>query len=144
MGTSWWKSVVLCNYSGVKPDWFWVRDKVKSVCGQLVMKITQEGEAFLCFEDDCAREKVLSLPPLHSWEGTYSFRSWGPMDGILPNHLWKSDVSVTFYGIPLHFRSRQVVEALSKKCGSVFTIDESSINICRGSASVIMKDCLWS
>ncbi|KAF5195724.1 hypothetical protein FRX31_014689 [Thalictrum thalictroides] len=81
MGASWWQPVVLCNYSGVKPDWFWVRDKVKSVCGQLLMKITKKGEVFLCFKDDCAREKVLAFPQLHSWEGTYSFRSWEPMDG---------------------------------------------------------------
>ncbi|KAF5202027.1 Cytochrome p450 [Thalictrum thalictroides] len=110
---SWWTPVILCRYDGVKADWFWVREKIKNVCGEVTMKITQEGEAIIVFKEEKDKDKLLSLPPLSTWEGTYSFRKWGPRDGAMDlNHL-NGDANVKVIGIPYHLRVRSVVEALA-------------------------------
>ncbi|KAF5204972.1 hypothetical protein FRX31_005441, partial [Thalictrum thalictroides] len=135
--------VILCRYDGVKADWFWVRERIRSVCGEVTMKITQEGEAILVFQEEKDKDKLLSLPPLSTWEGTYSFRRWGPRDGALDlNHL-KGDVNVKFIGIPYHLRVRSVVEALASKCGTNFSIEDNSIDICKATCSIIVKECDW-
>ncbi|KAF5181077.1 hypothetical protein FRX31_029336 [Thalictrum thalictroides] len=143
MDAQWWQPVVLCSYVGKKPDWFWVRDKVRTVCGNLSMKITAEGEAIILFDDERCREKLLSIPPLQTWEGCFTFRSWGPRDGAFPMDLLQCDVMVKFSGIPFHLRTRRVVEALAMRCGTSFTIVDNSIDFCKGYAVVLIKKCDW-
>ncbi|KAF5185393.1 hypothetical protein FRX31_025018 [Thalictrum thalictroides] len=143
IGASWWQPVILCHYDGRTPNWFWVRDKIRSACGEVFIKVTQEGEALLTFNEEKHKDLLLSLPPLSSWEGTYTFRKWGPMDGAFKSYMFRGDVNIVFNGIPYHLRSRRVVESLAQRCGHNYLIDESSIDLCKASCTVTLKDCEW-
>ncbi|KAF5187760.1 hypothetical protein FRX31_022650 [Thalictrum thalictroides] len=54
-GATWWLPVILCHYDG---DKHWVRDKIRYACGEVTMKITQESEAILVFQDEKAKDKL--------------------------------------------------------------------------------------
>ncbi|KAF5198331.1 hypothetical protein FRX31_012083, partial [Thalictrum thalictroides] len=143
LGDSWWSPVVFCHYEGSNPDWFWVREKIRSACGEVIIKVTEEGDAFMVFSDDEAKDKLLSLPPLQTWDGCYMFRKWSRAEGSIEDKYLKGDVKLTFYGIPYHLRTKIVVKALAQKCGKNYKVDEESIDACKASSSVVIKGCQW-
>ncbi|KAF5185923.1 hypothetical protein FRX31_024490 [Thalictrum thalictroides] len=124
MNNSWWSAVAVCQPSNPNPNWEWVKDRCTGVFAGAGLKIIEGGKAliFLNSEEDLA--KLLNLPPLTYWEGTFTFSKWSPSAGALKvcSGL-RSDVEVVFTGIPYHLRVKAVIESLSKKCGnSVGTI----------------------
>ncbi|KAF5181870.1 hypothetical protein FRX31_028543 [Thalictrum thalictroides] len=143
LGEIWWSNLIIGRYEGSKPDWFWARDKIRAVCGEVVIKTTDEGIAVLDFHDLQAKNKLLSLPALRSWDGVYSFKQWHPSDGMLSESQMFGDFQVTFYGIPLHLRIKEVVESLAGKCGKNFCVDHDSIEIWKSECSATIKGGDW-
>ncbi|KAF5178939.1 hypothetical protein FRX31_031474 [Thalictrum thalictroides] len=142
-GASWWKPMIICEYEGSKPDWLSLREKVWSVFGAVTVRITQDGVTLLFFDNEDSKERLLSLPPLRTWEGCYSFRTWGSKEGVLKENQLSGAFQITFCGIPFHQRTRHVVESLAKQCGSSFIINEDSIDLCKSSFSIILKGTNW-
>ncbi|KAF5187761.1 hypothetical protein FRX31_022651 [Thalictrum thalictroides] len=63
---------------------------------------------------------------------------------MVPSFSKKRNVGVKFIGLPYHLRVKSVVEeALARKCGEKFTIDDSSIDICKATCSILVHDCDW-
>ncbi|KAF5198972.1 hypothetical protein FRX31_011443 [Thalictrum thalictroides] len=120
MNHPWWAATAVCLPSNANPDWIWVQAKVREVFGQIGFKVTGDGKALIFFNSVEELNKLLSMPPLSSWDGSFSFSKWKPGLGSLKVEAgFRSDVLVSFSGIPYHLRVRPVIEVLAKKCGAV-------------------------
>ncbi|KAF5180013.1 hypothetical protein FRX31_030404 [Thalictrum thalictroides] len=124
---SWWRTTVLCSYEGSNPDWIWVESKVKSVFHQATMKILDQGGAIIFLTTVEEVNRILSMPVLTSWNGSFSFHKWNAEAGSILLEQGEKMVRVSFYGIPFHLRVPQVVESLANYCGRLLEVEAGSI-----------------
>ncbi|KAF5189120.1 hypothetical protein FRX31_021293 [Thalictrum thalictroides] len=126
---SWWKVVVLCTVEGFDPDWKWLENKVKGVFPQATFKYPQKDEALISLSSEEEVSRLMDLPPLKSWEGTYRMNKWGPNSGSLVDRLKafrRKETTISLRGIPYHLRIPSVVKDLAYLCGSdVYVMEET-------------------
>ncbi|KAF5186908.1 hypothetical protein FRX31_023505 [Thalictrum thalictroides] len=139
---SWWFSSVICSTDCISPDWNWVQGRINSIFHQPTVKILDKGGALIFLTSETDVNKIINMPPLFSWNGSYNFHKWSPDAGSINLSSDENEVRVLFYGIPLHLRATQVVESLAKYCGRVVQIVDGSVtsHTQQSSAIIVVKD----
>ncbi|KAF5191112.1 hypothetical protein FRX31_019301, partial [Thalictrum thalictroides] len=139
MINSWWNPVVICKTNCSEPDWEWLRCKINGVFPQANIKVVKKDEALIAmFSEDEAR-RLIDMPTLVNWEGSFHFHKWNYEAGSLTEddlRILFKEVKINFYGIPYHLRDRATVEDLAKLCGKRWVIDEDSIRHDRDQCSI--------
>ncbi|KAF5178907.1 hypothetical protein FRX31_031506 [Thalictrum thalictroides] len=139
---SWWSAAALCHSSSSSPDWGWVKQKIEGVFDQVDMKQTEEGDMLVFLRSEEDRNRLISMPPLSNWEGSFSFRAWNPSMGSLHfNEESILNVEVAFGGIPYHLRVKSVIESLAMKCGGNYVVENPVAQYKEGHCFALLKGC---
>ncbi|KAF5177994.1 hypothetical protein FRX31_032420 [Thalictrum thalictroides] len=141
MLNSWWNPVVICKTNCSEPDWEWVEGKVLEVFPQAIVKFVKKNEAVIAMHSEEEALKLVGMPPLVNWEGSFHFHQWNQEAGSLTEDDIRSlfkEVKINFHGIPYHLREKSTVEDLAQQCGRRWVIDENSIRYDKDQCSITL------
>ncbi|KAF5185202.1 hypothetical protein FRX31_025213 [Thalictrum thalictroides] len=123
---SWWLTTVICTTDCANPNWEWLEGRIRELFEGAKVKPQSEGGALVFLKSEDCVSRILSLPPLVTWEGYFSFQKWNPECGTVSNLLTEKEVWLSFLGVPLHLRTKEVVASMAKQCGDVRNIEVES------------------
>ncbi|KAF5192852.1 hypothetical protein FRX31_017559 [Thalictrum thalictroides] len=144
---SWWSPVVICKSNCSEPDWVWFEKKVKEVFNSAMVKVVKREEAMICLQSESEAKRLLDMPPLVNWEGSFNFFKWETSSGSFTVDdviALSKKVKVNFHGIPYHLKSKEIVQSLANRCGSRWDILEETINPSSDRCSVMMHNIDFS
>ncbi|KAF5177586.1 hypothetical protein FRX31_032830 [Thalictrum thalictroides] len=123
-----WTKMVICATTDKGVDWCWVKEQILRKFRGVRMSFLDNGEAIVDMGNVREAEQIAALPPLWTEGWVVTFRRWRPMEGSLNRESDRmEDFWIRFKGIPLQLRNKQVVESLTKTCGILIQIDDSSL-----------------
>ncbi|KAF9609897.1 hypothetical protein IFM89_018982 [Coptis chinensis] len=130
LNSPWWSVSVVCSSNGGLPDWRWVEWNLISVFGRADLRLVCVcvwGGTFAFFQSEKEVERITKS----CGEGEVTFRRWSPeVGGIAQDTLKSKEVRLTFTGVPLHLRTKEIALTLTQVCGRCLEIDENSFNCC--------------
>ncbi|KAF5203976.1 hypothetical protein FRX31_006438 [Thalictrum thalictroides] len=122
----WWLTTVICKTNCLNPNWECLEGRVRELFEGANVKPQREGGALVIIHSEACVQRILSLPPLVTWERYFSFQRWNPETGALNNLLSKKEIWISFLGVPLHLRTKEVVSSLANQCGVVREVEVES------------------
>ncbi|KAF5206963.1 hypothetical protein FRX31_003450 [Thalictrum thalictroides] len=115
-----WGLVVLCRATGLSPDWHWCEEKVKTVFKSASFSRINGDEALIFLDSFNEVEKLVSLPPLESWNGIFRFQKWHKEAGSniqFRVEQRKHSLQVVLHGLPYHLRTHMVMKMIANTWG---------------------------
>ncbi|KAF5185371.1 hypothetical protein FRX31_025043 [Thalictrum thalictroides] len=123
-----WEMVVICKASGTNPDWVWCEERVKQIFQSATFTFPKNDEALISLSSSLEVEKLLTMPPLESWNGVFMFmfRKWFPEAGSdfsLQRNQGGRRLRINIQGLPYHLRNQMVMEILANSWGDYGIMD---------------------
>ncbi|KAF9613001.1 hypothetical protein IFM89_004805 [Coptis chinensis] len=132
LNSSWWNEAVICSTKRGKPDWNWVRHNLEGVFGNVEFKTTEGGGALVFLQSAKEVDRLVKMPSLRFGDGEILFSRWNPEVGALTqDQLKEKELWVSFSGVLLHLKTKEIALDLSNICGQLTEMDESSLHCCK-------------
>ncbi|KAF5184278.1 hypothetical protein FRX31_026133 [Thalictrum thalictroides] len=113
-----WDLMVICKGEGTSPDWKWCEDKVKWVFSSANFRITRRNEALVSLSSIEEVDKLVNLPPLDSWNGSFHFKKWTSVDGSFTEISdGGKNIQVRLHGLPYHLRTSSAMRRMAQMWG---------------------------
>ncbi|KAF5196075.1 hypothetical protein FRX31_014337 [Thalictrum thalictroides] len=112
-----------------------------------MVKVVKREEAIIYLQSESEAKRLLDMPPLVNWEGSFNFFKWDPSSGSFTVDdviVLSKKVKVNFHGIPYHLKSKEIVQSLANHYGSRWDILEETINPSSDRCSVMMHNIYYS